>query len=731
MSSHKNIRVYRDRFGVPHIFGESLEAAYFGLGYCAGQDRPRTFPLHQLMLKGELAAHLGDRSLPIDDFPLLDCLRETPFFRGYGENSLPLDTLVGVDRWMRNFGYYDQARSDLDELSDRSRAIVEAFADGVNHFFNTRTRLGDYIAYEPATELAWWSWYEHTIAMGFFVSNAFAVAPSRTENGAAWIGGDPHYWFFDGQSEAHLVCPDLDLSGVWDGHVNLGFWGGTNRQIAVHITAAGLEGATVYREQLNPENREEYFDWNVGGYRLLDTVRHEIAVKDDRTVRFVARRTHHGPVVAEALFNGNPVAYTVRSPVDTQAGRRLDQWLGVWLQRSTQEFIDYARQAEFVRSHRVCVDRAGNIGYVCNGPVAVRSDEFDWSKPVDGSTAETEWSDEMWRPGAAVYRLPSFVNPACGFIQSANDPPWVATVPGMTETEFPKYVFPDGWRTLGARGARQRQLLYGTKKLSRRDGEGVVLDVFVPKAYYGVQSLRAGVAEAGLGLTGTAMELDRILESWDGRADVDSVAMTIAFYLDRELRNGLPEPRIAISDDPRANPELRTPQAGSSAEYVRALEAVAELLMEKYGTVQKRWGEIHVIRRPTGDFGVPGGCNSLRALLGTWRGWWDVPDVMDDDGIERSNFGSRTLRFTELRRDAVTVRSLTITGQVPASEHPESPHLLDQSTLYARLEFKQFPLTLAEVTADAREEDHLHCNHAAVEILSGLSARATEAASVK
>jgi acyl-homoserine lactone acylase PvdQ len=284
---------------------------------------------------------------------------------------------------------------------------------------------------------------------------------------------------------------------------------------------------------------------------------------------------------------------------------------------------------------------------------------------------------------------------------------------------------------LGSRGARQRQLLFGTTKLSRRDGEGVVLDVFVPKAYYGIQSLRAGVASAGLELTGTAMELDRILATWDGRADVDSVAMTIAFYLDRELPNGLPEPGIAISDDPSTSPELRPAQAGSSAEYVRAVEAVAELLTEKYGTVQKPWGEIHVISRPTGDFGVPGGCNSLRALLGTWRGWWDVPDVLDDDGIERGNFGSRTLRFTEFGRDGVTVRSLTITGQVPASEHPESPHVLDQSRLYARLEFKQFPLTLAEVTADAREGDHVNCNHAAVEILSELTARAAEAASVK
>src|SRR5207253_9988139 len=154
-----------DRFGVPHVFADTLEAAYFGLGYAAAQDRPKTLPLQQLMLKGELAERLGDRPLPISDFPLLDCLHEMPFFRGYGENCLPLDSVVGVDRWMRNFGYYEAARAALDELSDRSRTIVESFAAGVNHWLATDDRAEDSGEYESATELAGWAGFEHTIAM--------------------------------------------------------------------------------------------------------------------------------------------------------------------------------------------------------------------------------------------------------------------------------------------------------------------------------------------------------------------------------------------------------------------------------------------------------------------------------------------------------------------------------------------------------------------------------------
>jgi acyl-homoserine-lactone acylase len=700
---------------VPHVFADTLEDAYFGLGYCASQDRPKTLPLHQLLVQGRLAERLGDRPLPLAELPLLDCLRETPFFRGYGENALPLDSVVGIDRWMRNFDYWAEAEEGLNELSDRSRTAIEAYAAGVNRYLETHAPNEE--QYRPATELAWWSWFEHTIAMGFFISNAFAVAASRTESGGALIGGDPHYWFLDGHSEAHIACPELDLSGIWDGHVNLGFWGGTNGSLAVHITAAGLEGAAAYRERVNPANREEYWDWRAGAYRPFQHVEHTIAVKDGDPVRFVSRRSHHGPVVSEALFDGAPVAYAIKSPIDRNAGRRLDQWIGVWTCSTVDEFLAYATDNEFIRSHRVCADRDGNIGYVCNGPVAVRSDELDWSRPVDGSVAESEWLEERWRPGADVHGLPKFTNPACGFIQSANDPPWVSTVPGQTPTDYPRYVFPAGWRELGTRGARQREFLHGTHVLTLEGAEAIVFDVFVPKAYHGIRSLRAAVADDGAELSAPATELDGLLARWDGRATIDSVEMTIAFFLDRELAGGLPGPRVEVRDDPSRDTEIETvPAPGQGRAYARALDAVAEHLTATYGSARVPWGDIHAIARPTGDVGVPGGCNSLRALVGTWRGWWDVDDVLDADGIERCNFGSRTLRLTEIGPDRVRVRSLSLTGQMPAAEHaPDSPHALDQSLLYAQLSFKDVPLELDEIEAQARAEDHVGCLHDAFE----------------
>jgi acyl-homoserine-lactone acylase len=386
------------------------------------------------------------------------------------------------------------------------------------------------------------------------------------------------------------------------------------------------------------------------------------------------------------------------------SGRRLDQHLSIWTKRSVDEFIAHIRDAEYVRGHRLCIDRRGNIGYICNGPVAVRSDAFDWGTPVNGWIADTEWEDRLWRPGATEYALPAFTNSDCGFIQSANDPPWVTTIPAMTGSDYPKYVFPEGWRALGPRGARQREVLHGTASIARSAALALLLDVFVPRAYHGVRALTRrfdAEREQLPPLSRGAAHIDALLRAWDGRADRDSTAMTAAFYMNRALPHGFPEPVVRATDDPTVDPEIREPLefALTGRAYAQALEEVVEQLEATYGRLDHPWGEMHAIVRPRGDLGVPGGCNTLRALFGTWRGWWDVDDVVDADGVERCNFGTRTLRFTELSTDGVTVESVTVTGQLPASEHPESPHLLDQSELYARLELKRFPLARSEVEA--------------------------------
>lgn len=711
----RKAEIYRDGFGVPHVFAVSLADSYFGLGYCAAQDRPRTLPLHQLMLEGRLAEHLGNRALPDPGLPFLDGLVKTPLLSGFAGRSFERSDLCGIDRWMRTFDYIGAARESLAELGPRSQTIVEAFCEGVDHYYRSTGTPTPLETYAPETELGWLSAFEHAISLGFSGSNAFALSPSRAETGAVYVSGDPHYWFFAGHSEAHIVCPDLDLSGVWDGHLSVGIWGGTNRFIAVQATAAGLEGSVVYQERVNPEDREEYWDFRSGGYLRFERRATDIRVAGDSVEQFVARRSERGPVVGEALIDGSPVAYVVWSPFVQHLGRQLEQQLELWTKRTVPEFLAYLSDAEYVRGHRIVGDQDGNIGYACNGPVPVRDETLDWSTPVDATSPATALSSRRWRSGAAEFGFPTILNPRCGFVQSANDPPWVATVGSSISTDFPKYVFPDGWRRLGTRGARQRRLLSRPRLLGTGDIRELLFDVFVPSAHMGLKALRRrfeGEDGRDQRMSANAMTLDRMLARWDGAATRDSSAMTIAFFLDRLLEGGIPEPTVRVTSDPHREPEIREPtNSGYEPAYTHALEEVAERLLSTYGTLDKPWGEVHVYSGPEGDVGLPGGANSLRALFGAWSGWWDSVETIDEDGVQRCNFGSRTPRLTQLKGEEISVWSVTFPGQLLAAEHAGSRHVTDQVGLYAALEMKLFPLERPDIELASREDDHVGCNH--------------------
>src|ERR1700687_1302603 len=92
--------VRRDRWGVAYVNAENDHDAYFGIGFCQGQDR--AFQLEALLrvVRGTLAALVG------------------------------MDGLV-VDRLSRRIGFRRSAERQIEALAPEIRAQLEAFADGV------------------------------------------------------------------------------------------------------------------------------------------------------------------------------------------------------------------------------------------------------------------------------------------------------------------------------------------------------------------------------------------------------------------------------------------------------------------------------------------------------------------------------------------------------------------------------------------------------------------------
>ena len=95
------VEIVRDTANVPHIFGEADADVFFGLGYAHAQDRLWQMVVLRRTAQGRLSEIFGRRTLEIDTL-------------------------------MRRFGLYRAAQASVAAQDDRTKAALEAYAEGVN-----------------------------------------------------------------------------------------------------------------------------------------------------------------------------------------------------------------------------------------------------------------------------------------------------------------------------------------------------------------------------------------------------------------------------------------------------------------------------------------------------------------------------------------------------------------------------------------------------------------------
>jgi penicillin amidase len=104
------VEVLRDAHGIPHIFARSERDAQFALGFVHAQDRLWQMEINRRLASGRMAEALGRAGL---------------------------DT----DRFLRTLGIRRVAEANLRHLDADARALLEAYAAGVNAFLDTRPVL--------------------------------------------------------------------------------------------------------------------------------------------------------------------------------------------------------------------------------------------------------------------------------------------------------------------------------------------------------------------------------------------------------------------------------------------------------------------------------------------------------------------------------------------------------------------------------------------------------------
>jgi penicillin G amidase len=132
--SQASIRIVREPNGIPHVFAENEPDAYFGLGYVHAQDRLWQLELDRRLASGRLAQIFGRDALP-------------------------------RDRLFRTLGFRRVAAQKLERQDAATRAVLAAYARGVNAFLAQGSPLPPEFALlgvepEPWTEVDSLVWLE-------------------------------------------------------------------------------------------------------------------------------------------------------------------------------------------------------------------------------------------------------------------------------------------------------------------------------------------------------------------------------------------------------------------------------------------------------------------------------------------------------------------------------------------------------------------------------------------
>ena len=104
--SGEQVSIYRDEFGVPHIFADTNYGLFVGYGYVIAQDRLWQLEVNRRAARGTLAEILG------------------PGF-------------VSADRSARMFLISDATLdAEFFSLSDEEQGIITAYVEGINRYMN-------------------------------------------------------------------------------------------------------------------------------------------------------------------------------------------------------------------------------------------------------------------------------------------------------------------------------------------------------------------------------------------------------------------------------------------------------------------------------------------------------------------------------------------------------------------------------------------------------------------
>jgi penicillin amidase len=554
------VLVRRDGWGVPYIEADNDDDAWFGLGFCHGQDRAFQLEVLLRVVRGTLAEWIGKRGLSVDRLS-----RRIGFFRSAGQQLGVLDADLrgmlaayaagvgdgstrGLPRRPHEFVLLRGRPTPWTAADVLALVKLQSFSLAAN-WDSELTRLKILLEDGPealaALDPAYPAWLPVSTPVGAQAgaavdrlaadlaaftalvpagggSNNWALGPSRTATGRPLLADDPHlppvlppHWYLAHvRTPAWAVCGASFVGGP-------GFPAGHNGFAAWGLTAGLLDNTDLFLEEIGPDGRSVR---QGDGFVACEVLAERIAVKGGPAVTEEVLLTPRGPVVGPA-FEAVPAAISMRAvwldPLPMRGMLRLHCC------RSFEEFRESLSTWPALSANMVYADETGAVGWQLAGQAPRRRKGWG-TLPLPGWDPDAGWEKEP----VPFEQMPHLHDPPEGFVATANTRP----TPEGTGP-FLGADFVDGYRL-----ARLLQVLRGRHDWDLAGCQRLQLDQqSIPwkelrEFVLGVPAQDADVRQA-LGL----------LTEWDGRLLADSAAATVYEFFVAEMVG-----RVAKAKAPRA-----------------------------------------------------------------------------------------------------------------------------------------------------------------------------------
>ncbi len=677
----KRVTIYRDQWGIPHIYGKTDADAVFGLLYAQCEDDFSRVEMNYIEKLGRMSEVKGEKELAYDLYIKL-LIDEKEAKEEYKTSPL----------WLKK--------------------LLNAYADGINYYLQKHPEVKPRLIthFEPWFPLLWTDGSIGAISTGDVTeqetalfyglpakvasatyqnpdekltgSNGFAVGPALSTSGNSLLYINPHVTFYF-RPEVHVESEEgLSVYGAvtWG---QFFIYQGFNPYNGWMHTSSEVDVADAYME--TTRSREGQMEYLLDGKWIpFKTKWITLGTRKIKTYY-----NHRGPVLAAR--NGKWIS--VRSY--NRARKSLVQ---SWLRTKTTGFADFKRVMEMranTSNNTVYADNKGNIAYWHGNYVPRRNPTLDWGIPQDGSTSKNDWR--------GLHNLDEIVhsyNPVSAWIQNCNSTAFTVAGPSSPlRANYPVYMAPDG------ENFRDRNAVRLFSKTSKLDLSGLIglgydrrlmaFEVLIPSLLEAI----AGEAD----LQGVANELKK----WDYNASVTSIAQTIAVRWGLKIMPKMTKTKQFGGETDVVQNMENYAKTGSREEMRQALRAVMKELESDFGTWRVAWGNLNrfqrisnqeVLQMDDAQPSIPVPFTSSawgqlpsytsRSIQGTKK-WYGVNG---NSFIAAVEFGPKIKAY-----------SLLAGGQ---NGSPSSPHFFDQGKMYAEGQFKEVYFYKSDVLKHAVSSYH-------------------------